>query len=189
MKTSPLIKKSEMLNPRQFGLKKRSFCSNAIFVIKQFIKYANTANKRVNLCALNASKTFDKVIRLVLWWKMAKMNTNPHVIKALMSYYYESTIIVNLDGNISKQIETNVGFKQGSPISPDLWNLYVDEMVDLVEINLDGIIFGEQKIDIIAYANDVTLLFSTELGLQRQVDICSNYGKQYEIKFNPDKSL
>jgi hypothetical protein len=120
---------------------------------------------------------------------MAKMNTNPHVIKALMSYYYEATIIVNLDGNISKQIETNVGFKQGSPISPDLWNLYVDEMLDLVEITLDGIIFGEQKIDIIAYANDVTLLFSTELGLQRQVDICSNYGKQYEIKFNPDKSL
>jgi hypothetical protein len=75
------------------------------------------------------------------------------------------------------------------PLIQDNWNLYVDEMVDLVEINLDGIIFGEQKIDIIAYANDVTLLFSTKLGLQRQVDICSNYGKQYEIKFNPDKSL
>ena len=132
--------------------------------MKQCIKYANTANKRVYLCALDASKAFDKVIRLVLWWKMAKMKTNQNVVKTLMSYYDEATIIVNLDGKMSKQIQTKVGFKQGGPISPDLWNLYVDEMVDQVENNQDGIIFGEQKIDIVAYADDVTLLSSTKKG-------------------------
>jgi hypothetical protein len=52
---------------------------------------------------------------------------------------------------------------------------------------LSGIAFGDVKVDIVAYADDITLI--TKIGLQSQIDICSRYGKQYGIKFNPDKSI
>jgi hypothetical protein len=176
-------------HPKQFGFKKRASCSHAIFVMKQAIKYANTINKRIYLCALDASKAFDKVIRVVLWWKLAKKNVNPCLVKALMSYYAESKIIVNLDGVVSKLIPTTNGFKQGGPISPDLWNLYVDELIDDIDLNPAGIVFGNVKVDIVAYADDITLMSTTKVGLQSQIDICSTYGKRYGIKFNPDKSI
>jgi hypothetical protein len=37
------------------------------------------------------------------------------LVKALMSYYDESKIVVNLDGVVSKPIPTTSGFKKGDP--------------------------------------------------------------------------
>ena len=40
----------------------------------------------------------------------------------------------------------------------------------------------------ILYADDIVLLSGTCYGLQKMVDICSNYGHRFDIKFNPRKS-
>ena len=38
------------------------------------------------------------------------------------------------------------------------------------------------------YADDIALLSCSCYGLQKLLDICSQYGFQWDIKFNPDKS-
>ena len=38
------------------------------------------------------------------------------------------------------------------------------------------------------YADDIVLLYVSCFGLQRLVDICGNYGTQWDIKFNSAKS-
>ncbi len=48
---------------------------------------------------------------------------------------------------------------------------------------------GALKIDIIQYADDITLVSSTAKGLQQQIDVCNQYGEEYEIQFNPDKTM
>ena len=58
-----------------------------ILVLKQIIKYARMINKRVYMCALDASKAFDKMFRLVLWWKLAMKGICVMLLKALMAYY------------------------------------------------------------------------------------------------------
>ncbi len=44
---------------------------------------------------------------------------------------------------------------------------------------------GTLKIDIVQYADDITLIVA---GLQKQIDVCNEYGKEYGIQFNPDKT-
>ena len=40
----------------------------------------------------------------------------------------------------------------------------------------------------ISYADDIVLLSGSCYGLQKMLDICSNYGQRFDIKFNPLKS-
>ncbi len=48
---------------------------------------------------------------------------------------------------------------------------------------------GALKIDIIQYADDITLVSSTAKGIQQQIDVCNQYGEEYGIQFNPDKTF
>ena len=53
---------------------------------------------------------------------------------------------------------------------------------------MEGIMFGCIKVDIIQYADDVTVA-KTAAGLQKQIDVCFEYGAKYGIQFNPDKTM
>lgn len=98
------------------------------------------------MCALDASKAFDKVIRVVLWWKLAMKGICPELLKGLMAYYNDGKIIINL--NNSGKIPTTVGNKQGGPISPEFYDQYGDEMTYLIEALTEGIMIGNLKMDI-----------------------------------------
>jgi len=127
----------------------------------------------VYICAIDASKAFDKVIRLILWWKLAKKGLNRMVLKALMAYYSVSKMKVQVNEEHSELFTTTEGTKQGGPISPDLFNEYGDALTDWISDLEVGIIMGEMKIDIIQYADDITLVA---------------YREEYGIQFNPDKT-
>ncbi len=183
------VRKQCGTHPKQFGFKKRASCAHAVFVLRQVIKYARIMSKRVYMCALDASKAFDKVIRLVLWWKLAMKGLCVMLLKALMAYYASSQIIVQVNGVSSKMFSSTVGNKQGGPISAEFYDQYGDEMTYLVEDLVEGIWLGSIKCDIAQYADDVTLIAETAKGFQKQIDVCSEYGSTYGIQFNPEKTM
>ena len=41
----------------------------------------------------------------------------------------------------------------------------------------------------VAYADDMSLLSPSPKGLQKLIDICEEYGKNYNIMFNPKKGM
>ena len=45
----------------QFGFKKKSSCSNALFVLKQISNYYNERGSNIYIAFLDASKAFDRV--------------------------------------------------------------------------------------------------------------------------------
>jgi len=127
------VRKQCKTHDKQFDFKKRSSCAHAVFVLKQTIKYAKMVGKRVYMCVLDASKAFDKVIRVVLWWKLAMKGICPKLLKGLMAYHNDSKIIINLNNEFSGKISATVGNKQGGPISPEFYEQYGDEMIYLIE--------------------------------------------------------
>ncbi|CAF0762535.1 unnamed protein product [Brachionus calyciflorus] len=55
--------------------------------------------------------------------------------------------------------------------------------------NNKGIEFLNTKIDIISYADDLIIFSNNKAGLQESLDIVSEFGKSFEVKFNPDKTV
>jgi hypothetical protein len=70
---------------QQFGFKSNSSCSHAIFVVSQLANFTKQKWKRLYTCAVDASKAFDKVCRLILWLKLIKLLNNS-IALALIHY-------------------------------------------------------------------------------------------------------
>ncbi|CAF1135174.1 unnamed protein product, partial [Brachionus calyciflorus] len=158
-------------NHKQFGFKIKASCSHAIFLLNHAIKNSEHFNKRLYVCAVDASKAFDKVNRDILWSKLIKLELCPSIILSIVSYY------------------TKVGVRQGGAISPKLFAIYLEELITLVEDCHAGLKFGKQKIDVVANVDDVLLISTTKLGLQKQLNILQEYGAKNEIKYNPQKTV
>ncbi|CAF0948158.1 unnamed protein product, partial [Brachionus calyciflorus] len=51
-----------------------------------------------------------------------------------------------------------------------------------------GIIVGNMKINNILHADDIILICNNVFEMNKMLEITENYGKKYEIKFNPNKT-
>jgi hypothetical protein len=81
----------------------------------------------------------------------------------------------------SKYINCNIGVKQGCPLSPTLFGIYIDKLEDCLEKEgcvgptLTGIV-----INILLYSNDIILMERSPHDLENQLrilkDFCSNMG-------------
>ena len=107
----------------------------------------------------------------------------------LKLYYDSSKGALNLGNSILSCLFTiDCGVKQGGILSPFLFNIYINDLIEeCTNANL-GAVFGIINVSIIVYADDILLISPVDSHLQKLLNICSNYGQFWRIKFNPLKS-
>ena len=174
----------------QFGFKSNSSTLHAEFIISETIKYYNSNNSPVYLCSLDAEKAFDSCNWDVLFEKLYYDKKIPHNIVTVISSLYKSgNANVSYIGCNSNKFFLKQGVRQGSILSPHLYNIYTENMLERISNNstngtsIYGIYTG-----IVAYADDIILLSTTLSGLQKLVNICNSYGNNNFIKLNPNKT-
>ena len=75
-------------------------------------------------------------------------------------------------------ITSNLGLKQGCPLSPMLFNLYIDDVKDIFDEQCDPVTITDTNISHFLYADDLVLVSLTPEGLQRSLDKISLYSKR-----------
>ena len=91
-------------------------------------------------------------------------------------------------GEKSKDFKLTHGVRQGSILSPYLYNIYTEKLLlNINNMNI-GTKIGHTHTAITAYADDIILMSATVSGLQSMVNECVKYGKENLIKFNPLKT-
>ena len=80
------------------------------------------------------------------------------------------------------------GMRQGSILSPRLFSVFIDDLLQQLKSNVNGMKIYNLKLNAIAYADDINLFSTTTTGLQKLLDICDSYAKKWRIKFNPTKT-
>ena len=87
--------------------------------------------------------------------------------------------------------ECSIGVKQGCPISPLLFSLYLDELETLLEEaseETDCPRLAELLIAILLFADDIALFSYSSKGLQRQLDILQSFCAERGLKVNVQKT-
>ena len=69
------------------------------------------------------------------------------------------------------------GAQQGNPLSPLLFNLYINDIFDILKnggsLNLDN----HQNFNALMYADDLIIMSSTQDGLQKSLDVLTAFCK------------
>ena len=159
-----------------------------MFCIKETLIEYVEKHSECYLVSLDAEKAFDKLWRFGLFHKlMKKLNKREWLI---LKRYYDSSEakIINNDAqsNIFKVV---TGVKQGGILSPFLFNIFVDPLIESIIESKVGAKIGAIDTNIISYCDDIFLLFSCPNHGQLMLDKCQDYAIQWRLKFNSKKSI
>ena len=114
---------------------------------------------------------------------------NKYVIKGLMNYYHGSMMLISNNDQYSSLFKTHCGCRQGGTISPMLFSLYVEPLIEKLERENLGIQFEHITIEVVMYADDIMLLSNIKSDLNKLLKIVEEYGYNYGMKFNPEKTM
>jgi hypothetical protein len=173
----------------QLGFKKGVGCGPAVFTVQQIVKYFTSRGSSVFITAVDASKAFDRVNHVKLVTKLQERNVPACLINVISSWYNKLYSVVRWNGTLSKKFQVRCGVRQGGILSPILFNIYVDDLIDSLQRSGYGCYVKHTFFGCIMYADDLIIMSPSLHGLQNLLDLCSVYGNEHDIIFNPTKTV
>lgn len=116
----------------QFGFTDYTSTIHATFMVKETINYYNKHGSPVYICSLDAEKAFDGCNWNVLFTKLYKKGIPSDIINVIKNLYIEGTSYVLYNGTSSHSFRLSQGVRQGSVLSPHLYNIYTENVLDEV---------------------------------------------------------
>lgn len=181
------LEKTQKDHELQFGFKRNSSCNHAIFVLKETVNFYNCKLKSVYACAVDASKAFDKINRLAMMHKLIP-KLEACIWRAVYMYYNMSFAYVVNEDEVSERFRTTTGVKQGGPLSPRLFSIYVEALIEELESTELGTEIEGIKTGVIMYADDLVVMSDSVEKLQKMLQIIEKYCEKWEIKINGKKT-
>jgi len=135
------------------------------------------------------TKAFDMVSHPKLFKVLLEIGIPKHLVALVQALYAQQTTKVRWDGESSEAFTIGKSTRQGCNISPVEFNLYVkDIMRRTLENNEHGIKVGGRQINNLRYADDTTLLTTTDESINDMAAKLVNESKTSNMLFNAKKT-
>ena len=79
------------------------------------------------------------------------------------------------------------GTRQGSICAPFHYTIHVNGLLDELQRSVHGLRVGELKLSAPTQADDIVLLSTLRLGIEKVVSICRNYANKWRYSYNAAK--
>ena len=172
----------------QFSFKKGASTSLCTCMVQETVCYFVSKDTNVYGLLLDLSKAFDRLNYIKLFKTLISRNVCPLVCRLLLNMYINQKLRTRWNGRFSESFGVSNVVKQGGVISPILFCIYMDGLLNKLEYSGVGCYVGGVFSGAFAYADDLTLLCPSVGALKEMVAICSAYALEYDIKFNASKS-
>jgi hypothetical protein len=140
------------------------------------------------LCFVDFRKAFDTVWHDGLWkrlWDSGVRGKAWRIIRKLYSSIYAK---VRLGDKTSRSVKMNQGVRQGCPLSPTLFNFFVDELATQLRQSGYGSKFLGLDVGALLYADDVVLLADSAEELQGLIDTVDEFCRKWKMSMNKKKT-
>ena len=175
-------------SPYQFGFKEKSSTSHALFSLSETVNYYIDHGSRVFCSFLDASKAFDRLIHSGLFIKLIERQTPKSFLDILIYWYKNLQCRVKWNGFLGDWFLITAGVRQGGILSPDFYNIYVDDLIRILRESKVGCHISNLFAAAIFYADDMCVLAPSLRGLQKLLDLCNAYCIEWDICLNVKKT-
>ena len=126
----------------------------------------------VALVRIDQEKAFDQVQHGFLFRVLERLGIGPFFLGWMHTLYREVFSCVRINGFFGGAVEQAGGVRQGCPLSPLLYVLFMEPFAELVrrDSQIDGVMIpgaGGVRLKIQQYADDTMLFLSSEKSLRR----------------------
>ena len=110
------------------------------------------------------------------------------MLTAVKSIYNNVLYSVKLNGFLTDWFHVKSGLKQGCPLSPVLFNLYINDLALKLNALGKGVKLDDEIVSILLYADDVVLLAENEADLQAMLNALGDWCYTNKLSINTTKS-
>lgn len=182
---SHLLKSQSSL---QFGFTKGVSPGIASILITEASVEAQDLKKPLYVCTLDARKAFDTVSHESLLRKIYLSNLDKSLISLIDCMYQNMFSKVNWKGKLGESFSVLQGTRQGGIISPDLYKIYINDLLKMVEDSEFGMNIGDICITIPTVADDVTLLSTSPDDMKFLMATAKDYADDEKYGLNANKT-
>jgi len=160
------------------------------FVLNHLIEKYRVNKKPLYAAFIDFRKAYDCIDRNLLWESLRGMGIHGRILDSLIEMYREVKMAVRIGGQIGPTFEANMGVKQGDPLSPLLFGLFIDRIEKTFANFLPegGVQMGCLLVQVLLYADDLVLLAETPAELQRLLDLLDKFCVCNSLTVNVKKS-
>jgi hypothetical protein len=139
--------------------------------------------KDINMVFLDVSKAFDKVWHRGLLHKLQTNGIDGNLFSWIKDYLTNRTIRVVINGQSAPWAETNAGVPQGSILGPLLFLVYINDVVDNVESDIN--LFADDT----SLMNIIDQIHESYETVNSDLQILSDWADQWLVKYNATKTV
>lgn len=162
-----------------------------IFTVRRISEENWRCGKRIYIVSLDLSKAFDTIDMTVGLQILKSLNLPHHLINRIVKCCFWERTAVLWYGALSQWVNKSIGVKQGCPISPRIFTLVLDAVMQTLScqfnINLNQST-GITLPCVLAYADDILLIDDDECRLTLMFTELVSLLDSVGLKLNPNKT-
>lgn len=176
------------LNPRQRGFIDAPGCSENQLLLQRIIKQAKRNRKSLCVVLLDLAKAFDTVSHRHIQAGLERFGVGQHFVQVVRDLYHNASTHFELANGKTEDIRITRGVKQGDPLSPVLFNIAMDPLLEAISTAKNGYRWDDSglQLEALCYADDNALLTHSPSEMQRNLEtvqqFCGDTGMQLNVK-------
>ena len=187
-----LAENSGVLGQIQGGGRKNRQGLDSLFILRTILEKSagkgKTSEQDFSLLFVDLKKAYDKMPQDLQWQKLLKMGLHPNFVKVLKSLYKNSYVTAIVNGFKTGKIWIKSGVKQGCPLSPLLWALFLCDIGQTLENHKGGVLIKGAIISALLFVDDVVLIGRTLSEIEKMIQICVEQFRLNGLEINCSKS-
>ena len=164
-----LLENDERICEGQAGLRPNRSCVDYVYTLGKIIQGRKYAGLTTYCSVLDAQKAYGTVWKNGLWKNMWEIGIRGKMWRMMKNLTEHARNVVMLDGEISDYVDIVQGIAQGCTLSPDLFKVYIDDVIVAVEAAKQGVTMGEDTVSGLMFADDFVGISETPEVLLKQI--------------------
>ena len=193
---SVLSKRLEAIIPELIDLDQTGFVLNRqtqdnLRRTLQVMSHVTSTKIGAMLVSLDAEKAFDSVGWEYLYRVLARFGFKDCFITCIKSLYSSPTARIRINGHLSQTIRLERGTRQGCPLSPTLFALFIEPLAQAIreDPEIKGITIRGEEHKMCMFADDVLLFITTpDSSIPRLMCLIKTYNSYSGYKLNIQKT-
>jgi hypothetical protein len=172
----------------QGGFRSKRSTEDQCFALQEIAWKLRREKRPLYLLFVDFAKAFDTVNRNLLWQKLRGMGVDGNLIRAIRSLYEGHNAKIRLNGEESAPFQINLGVKQGCVLSPELFKIFINDLIESIHETDTGVKLDFTTIASLMFADDLVMMSETLEGLKQQVKSLESWCSRFKMHANISKT-
>ena len=137
---------------------------------------------------IDFQKAYDSIHRDALWTSVKDFKIPTKLINICKTCVQKTRSAVRIEGTLSSFFKNKTSLKEGDSLSPILFNLVLQKVIQSVKMVPSGIKIGKEQLNILAYADDIALIGKDKIEIRKLFVEMENIASKFGLQINQEET-